>query len=34
MSQYWILAAILLPMMAGIGVKFIPFQKKQHFYIF
>ena len=34
MSQYWILVAILLPMIAGVSVRFIPFKKKQHFYIF
>ena len=34
MSQYWIIVAILLPMLGGIAVRFIPFQKKKDMYIF
>ena len=34
MSQYWILAAILLPMLGGIAVRFLPFKKKQQLYVF
>lgn len=34
MNQYWILVAILLPMLGGVAVRFLPFKKKQHLYIF
>ena len=34
MSQYWILVAILLPIITGVCVRFIPFKKKHHMYIF
>lgn len=34
MSQYWIIAAILLPMFGGIAVRFLPFRKKEEMYIF
>ena len=34
MSQYWIIMAILLPMLGGVAVRFIPFQKKRDMYIF
>ena len=27
MSQYWILVAILLPMIGGVATRFIPFKK-------
>ena len=28
MSQYWILVAILLPIIGGISVRFLPYKKK------
>ena len=28
MNQYWILVAILLPMLGGVAVRFLPFKKK------
>ncbi len=34
MSQYWILVAILLPALGGIAVRFLPFKKKGHMFIF
>lgn len=34
MSQYWILVAILLPMISGILVRFIPFKKRSEMYLF
>lgn len=34
MNQYWILVAILLPMLGGVAVRFLPFKKKQHMYVF
>ena len=34
MNQYWILVAILLPMFGGVAVRFLPFKKKQHLYVF
>lgn len=33
-SEYWILAAILLPMLGGIATRFLPFRKQRHMYIF
>lgn len=34
MSQYWILAAILLPILGGIATRFIPFKKESHMFLF
>ena len=34
MNQYWILVAILLPMLGGVAVRFLPLKKKQHLYVF
>ncbi len=34
MSQYWILVAILLPIIGGILVRFIPFKKMKEMYLF
>lgn len=34
MSQYWILAAILLPMTGGILIPLLPFQKRNHMMIY
>ena len=34
MSQYWILVAILLPMISGVLVRFIPFKKRNQMYLF
>ena len=34
MNQYWILVAILLPILGGIAVRFLPFKKKRELYIF
>lgn len=34
MSQYWILVAILLPMISGILVRFIPFKNRKEMYLF
>lgn len=34
MSQYWILVAILLPMISGILVRFIPLKKRKEMYLF
>lgn len=34
MSQYWILVAILLPILGGVAVRFIPFKQKKEMYIF
>lgn len=34
MSQYWIIVAILLPIMGGIGARFFPLEKRKEMYIF
>ena len=34
MSQYWILAAILLPVVGGLLVRLIPFSSKRRMYLF
>ncbi|MBR2045193.1 MAG: proton-conducting membrane transporter [Agathobacter sp.] len=34
MSQYWIIMAILLPIIGGVSVRFLPYKKKQELYIF
>lgn len=34
MNQYWILIAILLPIVGGVSVRFLPFQRKWGRYIF
>lgn len=34
MSQYWILVAILLPMIGGVSVAALPFKKKKHMFIY
>lgn len=34
MSQYWILMAILLPVIGGVSVRFIPYKEKKELYIF
>lgn len=34
MSAYWILVAILLPVIGGVSVRFIPYEKKKEMYIF
>ena len=34
MNQYWILVAILLPILGGIAVRFLPYKKKWEFYLF
>ena len=34
MNQYWILIAILLPMIGGVSVRFLPYKKKWQFYLF
>ncbi len=34
MSQYWILIAILLPILGGVAVRFLPFKKKGHMFVF
>ena len=34
MNQYWILLAIILPMLGGVLVRFLPFKKKKEMYIF
>ena len=34
MSQYWILAAILLPILSGIGIPLIPFRKRKWMLIY
>ncbi len=34
MSQYWILAAILLPVVGGIATRFIPFKKDKYMFLF
>ena len=34
MSQYWILMAIILPVIGGVSVRFIPYEKKKEMYIF
>ena len=30
MNQYWIIIAILLPILGGIAIRFLPFKKKWH----
>lgn len=34
MSQYWIIVAILLPIVGGIAVRFIPYKKKSQMFVF
>lgn len=34
MSQYWILVAILLPMLGGVATRFIPFKKESQMFLF
>ena len=34
MNQYWILVAILLPMIGGVSVRFFPLKKRKEMYIF
>ena len=34
MNQYWILVAILLPVVGGISVRFLPYKKKWEMYVF
>ena len=34
MGQYWILIAILLPMIGGIATRFLPFKKDSHMFLF
>ncbi len=34
MNQYWILIAILLPVIGGVSVRFLPYKKKWEFYLF
>lgn len=34
MSQYWILVAILLPIIGGIATALLPFKKKKHMFLF
>ena len=34
MSQYWILVAILLPILGGIATRFIPFKGKNQMFLF
>lgn len=34
MSQYWILVAILLPVLGGIATRFLPFKKQGHMFLF
>lgn len=34
MSQYWILVAILLPILGGIATRFIPFKRKNQMFLF
>lgn len=34
MSQYWILVAILLPIIGGVAVRFIPYKKKSQMFVF
>ncbi len=34
MSQYWIVAAILLPILGGIAMVLLPFQKQKHRFLF
>ncbi len=34
MNQYWILVAILLPIVGGISVRFLPYKKKWELYVF
>ena len=34
MNQYWIIVAILLPIIGGIAVRFLPFKKKAQMQIF
>ena len=34
MSQYWILVAILLPMVGGVATRFIPFKKEKQMFFF
>lgn len=34
MNQYWILIAILLPIVGGISVRFLPYKKKWEMYVF
>jgi len=33
MSQYWIIMAILLPIIGGVSVRFLPYKKKQELYM-
>ena len=34
MSQYWIVVAILLPVIGGIATALLPFKKKKHMFVF
>ncbi len=34
MSHYWIIMAILLPIIGGVSVRFLPYKKKKELYIF
>lgn len=34
MSQYWIIVAILLPIIGGIATALLPFKKKKHMFLF
>jgi len=34
MSQYWIIVAILLPVLGGVLIPFLPFQKRNHMLIY
>ena len=34
MSHYWIIVAILLPIIGGVSVRFLPYKKKSQMYIF
>ena len=34
MNQYWIIVAILLPMIGGVAVRFLPYKKKWELHLF
>ncbi len=34
MSQYWILAAIILPILGGIGIPLLPFRKRRQMFLY
>ena len=34
MNQYWILAAILLPILGGAAVPLLPFRKRKHMLVY